>query len=182
MMRSFGTRRVLPSELTRLPGRDKGRLVDISDIAQTALTHPGGSHGPLGLQGGHREVADLIRRSERLAVSGDLQALDATARQVVTSLMRHIEEERASFRSIDRGQCRRLIAGQQSLIDAATRFANHPAADAGADLLALLVRQADTEEASIHGETGPSDDPPTGGDRFEFATDWAMAAPPVSAR
>ena len=174
MKRSFGTRRVLPSDATRLPGRDEGRLVDIPDMVQTSLTRPDGSHGPLGLQGGHREVADLIRRSEGLAVSGDLQALKATAGQVVTSLKRHIEEERASFRGVDPEQYRRLIAGQQALIDSATRFATHPAADAGADLLALLVRQADTEEASIHGGKGRTGND---GDRLEFTTDWAMAAP-----
>lgn len=143
---------------------------------ERSLTHSG--RGPLGLDGGHRELADLIRRSEVLAVGGDAERLHDAAQRVVETLVRHIDEERQGFENVATTQRGRLLAGQEALLDCATRFATNPAPDAGADLLALLVRQADTEEAALHAGNEPTGQPPNG-DRVEFNTDWAIAPPLV---
>lgn len=140
-------------------------------------TRPG--RGPLGLDGGHRELADLIRRSEVLAVGGDAERLHDAAQRVVRTLVRHIDEERQGFEKVETARRGRLLAGQEALLDCATRFATNPAPDAGADLLALLVRQADTEDAALHAGIEPTGKQPSNGDKFEFNTDWAIAPPLV---
>ena len=179
---SLGARRVGPPAGARLDGRKEAHLVDLGHIGHGPASHPARGRGPLGLQGGHRDVADLIRRSERLAASGDHDALQSAARQVLATLVRHIDEEGASFSNLETERYGRLRSGQQALLESASRFAAHPEADAGADLLALLVRQADIEEAAIHRDELPTEVPSTNGDRFGFTTDWAIAAPVLASR
>lgn len=179
---SVGARSVGPLERPRLHACEEGHFVALGHLPHSFSSHPDRGRGPLGLQGGHREVADLIRSSERLAVSGDHEGLHETARQVVDTLGRHIDEEAASFSNLEAGRYGRLRSGQQTLLESANRFAAHPEADVGADLLALLVRQADIEEAAIHSDQRSPEVARTHGENLDFTTDWAIAAPVLASR
>ena len=134
--------------------------------------------GPLGLDGMHREIADLIRRSEVLACRGCATTLHDTTDLLVRTLVRHLEDEQSELGLLTPAQREQVLAGQRALLDSAIAFAAHPVADAGADLLAMLVRQADTEQAAF-----PSGSPTATGRvsdlRFEFSTDWMVDPPPV---
>ena len=137
--------------------------------------------GPLGLDGAHREIADLIRRSEVLTCRGSATILHDTTDVLVRTLVRHLEDEQSEFGLLAPAQREQVLAGQRALLDRAVTFAAHPVADAGADLLAMLVRQADAEQAAF-----PSGRPTAPGRvsdrRFEFSTDWMVDPPPTSSR
>jgi hypothetical protein len=179
MSSEFGSGGVDVSGSNRLLRWDRADTIDTGPVMHRSLTYSGGGRGPLGLAGGHREAADLIRRSEVLAARGDEEALHDTAQRVVQTLVRHIDEERPRFQNVGAAQRGRLLAGQQALLDCATRFATNLAPDAGANLLALLVRQADNEEAAVYAENRPTVTQPSNSDQFAFITDWAIAAPLV---
>lgn len=170
-----GSRGVAILGSNRLHGWDRADTIDIGPVVHRSVPYPGEGRGPLGLDGEHREVADLIRRGELLAVSGDEEELHDTARRVVQTLVRHIDEERPRFENVGAARRGRLLAGQEALLDSATRFATNPAPDAGADLLALLVRQADSEESAVSTiENEPTGNQPANRDPLEFTTDWVI--------
>lgn len=152
-------------------------MADLGDVRYRCSIHRSGDYGPLGLGGVHREVADLIRCSEVLAVRGDERALHDIARRVVPTLQRHIDKERPGFEYVDPAERRKLLAGQEVVLEYATRFAASPTPDVGADLLALLVRQADTEESAAR--HAAHEKQPANSDQVRFTTDWAMAPPLV---
>ena len=165
--------------LLPLPGGDGAVRDDTLRSVPPLCEHSGPGRGQLGLQGGHREMADLIRSCEVLAAGGDDQALHDSAQRVLQMLVRHIDAERSLVSRIPASQRGRLLAGQRVLLERATGFATHPAPDAGADLLALLVRQADIEESAANAERERSEEWPAEGGQFEFTTDWAMTGAPL---
>lgn len=153
-------------------------MADLGDVRYPCSIHRDAGYGPLGLEGVHREVADLIRCGEVLAVRGDERTLRDIARRVVQTLRRHIDKERPGFEHVDAAERRKLLAGQEAVLEYATRFATNPTPDVGADLLALLVRQADTEEAAaVH---AAHEEQPASRDQVQFTTDWAIAPPLVA--
>lgn len=129
----------------------------------------------------HREIAEIIRRSEVLACHGDSATLHDTTDVLVRTLVRHLEDEQAELGPVAPSQREELLDGQRALLNRAVTFVAHPGADAGADLLAMLVRQADAERAAFpNGNPTPRrrvSDP-----RFEFSTDWVINPPPSPSR
>ena len=147
-----------------------------SDVVRGATAGPPPAGlGPLGLEGPHRDLADLIRRGERLGCGGDPTVVRDVARRFVARLTRHVAEECGEFERIDPPLRRHLEHGQRVLVARARAYASAPSPDSGADLLALLVRQADAERVAL-------EHPPLAPHRrsvaVDFVTDWALPTAP----
>jgi hypothetical protein len=130
--------------------------------------------GPLGLDLTHGEIADLIRQTEVLVCGHDAPAAQATADRLIGSIVQHLEAEQAGMRGIPTAGRRALMDRQRLLLDRALDYARHPAPDAGADLMALLVRTADAERNVVLAEKATSDGDSVDAWTPDFVTEWAL--------
>jgi hypothetical protein len=145
------------------------------DLGQTSAEGALPVDGPLGLDPTHREIADLIRQTEVLVCGRDAEGVQATADRLINTVVQHLDVEEAGMARIPTAGRRALLDGQRLFLERALDYARHPAPDAGADLMALLVRQADAERNVMLAEQATEDEHVIDVWAPDFVTEWALA-------
>lgn len=133
-------------------------------------------HAPLGLDTSHRALAQLIRVNQRSACGDDSASARANADRLVESVVRHIETEQDGIERLATDRRAAITDGQRTLLQRVRAYAARPSAEEAANLLALLVRQADAERAALPALAAAPLSPMLERPQYQFATEWAIAA------